>query len=182
MNFVRQEIRIDKQMRLTLEPENRLGFTRPKTTSSIRTLNITNELVGFLQYHRDLQQAAKIQAGRDWQENDLVFPSVVGTFVDVRNLSRDFKMTLKTAGLPDIRFHDLRHTAASIMLMNGFPVIDVAQILGHASPTITLKTYGHYIPRGSVGINKMMDKAFKKPTSASSTNKTHAPRKQRKRP
>lgn len=110
------------------------------------------------------------------------FASSVGTFVDVRNLTRDFKMMLRTAGLPDIRFHDLRHTAASIMLMNGIPVIEVARILGHASPTITLKTYGHYIQRGSDGINKMMDEAFKQSQSVSSVSKSHIPRKQRKRP
>jgi integrase len=165
VNFTRREIRIDKQMRLTLDPENRLGFTRPKTISSIRTLTIPGDFVDLLQRHRNLQQMAKTRAGQNWQENNLVFASTVGTFVDMRNLTRDFKMMLKTAGLPDIRFHDLRHTAASIMLMNGIPIIDVARILGHASPTITLKIYGHFIPRGSEGITKMMEEAFKRPTS-----------------
>jgi site-specific recombinase XerD len=101
--------------------------------------------------------------------SDLVFPSTQGTFVDVRNLTRDFKMMLKTAGLADIRFHDLRHTAASIMLMNGVPVIRMAEILGN-SPAVTLKTYSHFIREQSNAINLMMDEVCR-PSQSPPTSK-----------
>jgi integrase len=59
---------------------------------------------------------------------------------------RDYKNLLEVAGLPDIRFRDLRYTAASLMLNHGIPVIIVSRRLGHAKPSITLDIYGHLIP------------------------------------
>ena len=82
----------------------------------------------------------------DWVENDLVFPSLTGSPTDQRNLIRFFKRVLKKAGLPDIHFHDLRHTAATLMLLNGIPLIVVSRRLGHSKPSVTLDIYGHYLP------------------------------------
>ncbi len=62
------------------------------------------------------------------------------------NLSKDFKAQLDKAGVKNIRFHDLRHTAASLMLNNGVPVIVVSKILGHSKTSTTLDIYGHIIP------------------------------------
>ena len=56
----------------------------------------------------------------DWQEHHLIFPSSVGTPFDPRNLLRAFKNLLKKAGFPDMRFHDLRHTAATLMLLEQY--------------------------------------------------------------
>ena len=84
--------------------------------------------------------------GRFWHEHGLIFTSKVGTPIHHRNLLRDFKLLLNYAGLPEIRFHDLRHTAAAIMLNHGIPVIVVSRRLGHAKPSITLDVYGHMIP------------------------------------
>jgi len=70
---------------------------------------------------------------------------------------RDFKNLLQTAGLPKIRFHDLRHTAASLMLNNGVPVIVVSRRLGHARPSITLDVYGHLIPGMQEEAARLMD-------------------------
>ena len=82
-------------------------------------------------------------AGENWQEYGLIFPSKVGTPDDPSNLRKDFIKTLLRAGLPLMRFHDLRHTAASLMLNNGVPPIVVSRILGHAKPSITMDVYGH---------------------------------------
>jgi integrase len=81
-----------------------------------------------------------------WQDQGLVFPSTFGTPADQRNLHRDFKRVLEKAGLPKIRFHDLRHTAATLMLINGIPLIVVSRRLGHSKPSVTLDIYGHYLP------------------------------------
>ena len=84
-------------------------------------------------------------AGDKWNDNDLIFPSKVGTPMDPSNLRLDFNHKLEKAGLYKIRFHDLRHTAASLMLNHGIPVIVVSGMLGHSKPSITLDIYGHCI-------------------------------------
>jgi len=80
-----------------------------------------------------------------WQENDLVFPLPSGTANDPSNLLKKFRQLLKKAELPKIRFHDLRHTAASLMLNNGVDVLVTSRRLGHAKPSITLDIYGHLL-------------------------------------
>jgi len=63
----------------------------------------------------------------------------------------------KKAGLPEIRFHDLRHTAATLMLMNGIPLIVVSRRLGHSKPSVTLDIYGHYLPGMQEKAANLMD-------------------------
>jgi len=86
-----------------------------------------------------------------------LFTSSIGIPIDQRNLIRDFKQILKQAGLRDIRFHDLRHTAASIMLKNGLPLVDVSRYVGHSSPAVTLLLYAHLLPGGLEHTAKVMD-------------------------
>ena len=76
----------------------------------------------------------------------MLFPSSIGTPTDQRNLYRGFKNILIEAGLTPIRFHDLRHTAATLMLMHGIPILVVSRRLGHSKPSVTLDIYGHYLP------------------------------------
>ena len=83
---------------------------------------------------------------KDWQENDLIFPAPSGIPTDQRNLHRYFKPLLEKVGLSNIRFHDLRHTAATLMLMNGIPLMVVLRWLGHSKPSITLDIYSHFLP------------------------------------
>jgi integrase len=87
----------------------------------------------------------------------LIFTSKNGSPIDPKNLLRDFKHVLQNAGLPKIRFHDLRHTSASIMLNHGTPVILVSRRLGHAKASITLHTYGHLIPSFQKEAAELMD-------------------------
>jgi len=87
----------------------------------------------------------------------MIFSSSVGTPVDQRNLDRDFKTVLKKANLEEIRFHDLRHTAASLMLNNGIPALVVSKMLGHAKTSTTLDIYGHLIPVMQTEAARIMD-------------------------
>jgi len=82
---------------------------------------------------------------------------VVGSPIHPRNLLREFKQLLKDAGLPAIRFHDLRHTNASLLLNQGKPVITVSRRLGHAKASITLDVYGHLISSMQNDIGDMID-------------------------
>jgi integrase len=78
-----------------------------------------------------------------WKEYGLIFTSKVGTPGDPSNLRIDFNRIIRKAGLPKIRFHDLRHTAASLMLNHGVPIIVASKRLGHSLPSTTLDVYGH---------------------------------------
>ncbi len=87
------------------------------------------------------------RAGSLWRENGLVFASETGEPLNRRYLaSRRFKALLKRAGLPEIRFHDLRHTCVTLLLSKNVNPKIVSEMLGHASIAITLDTYSHVLP------------------------------------
>ena len=132
-------------------------FCEPKTKAGRRTILLGRGSLQILRTHRQRQENEKAEAGKNWQENGLIFPSSIGTPLDLRNLLRDFKGTLKLAGLPDMRFHDLRHTAASLMLLHNVPVLTVSRRLGHAKPSTTLDVYGHLIPGMQEVAARVMD-------------------------
>lgn len=119
-------------------------FVQPKTRAGYRLIQFGKETLRQLSTHRKLQDVERQK--KTWQEQGLIFPSTTGTPLDNRNLSREFKGLLKFAQLPEIRFHDLRHTAATLMLLNGIPLLVVSRRLGHAKPSVTLDVYGHYLP------------------------------------
>jgi integrase len=97
------------------------------------------------------------RAGEDWEEHNMIFPSLRGTPTDQSNILSYFKRILNEAGLPDMRFHDLRHTAATLMLLNGTPLIIVSRRLGHSKPSVTLDIYGHYLPGMQAEVASLMD-------------------------
>ena len=97
------------------------------------------------------------EAGKDWDNSGLLFTTSKGTPIDKYNLIKKFKKVIAFANLPPIRFHDLRHTAASLMLNYGIPVIIVSKRLGHAKPSTTLDVYGHLIPSMQQEAAELMD-------------------------
>lgn len=124
-------------------PGKSWAFVEPKTTSGRRMVSIGAGALDALRRQKERQAIERAVAGNRWNELDLIFPSTVGTPMDPHNLRKDFTTVLKQAGLPVIRFHDLRHTAASLMLNHGVPVLVVSKMLGHSNPSITLNTYAH---------------------------------------
>lgn len=121
-----------------------LKFVEPKTQSGNRLIQFGPETLRQLMEHRRRQDQER--AHGKWQDLDMVFASTIGTPMDLRNIHRDFKDILHDAGLPNMRFHDMRHTAATLMLLHGIPLLVVSRRLGHAKPSITLDIYGHYLP------------------------------------
>lgn len=121
-------------------------FTSPKTEKSKRRIVVGAETMRRLRAQKMLNEILKQFARQRWQEHDLAFPSTVGTPMEPTNLIRRFKKLLKLTGLPDVRFHDLRHTHATLLFLRGAHVKVVSERLGHADITITLKTYSHVIP------------------------------------
>jgi integrase len=118
----------------------------PKTERSRRTIDFPAPLVAALKAHRVRQLEERLAAGSRWQDGGFVFTSGVGTPIEPRNLHRSFKAVLRKAGLPDARFHDLRHSAASLMLAQAVPLRVVMEVLGHSSISLTADTYSHVMP------------------------------------
>jgi integrase len=82
-----------------------------------------------------------------WRDPGLVFASTIGTPLDPSNLvDRSFKPLLGRAGLPDVRFHDLRHACATLLLSEGVPLKVVQEVLGHSSASVTMDVYSHVLP------------------------------------
>ena len=123
-----------------------LSFTAPKRGRT-RVVRLTDTAVANLKTHKTAQNEERLKAGSLWQDHDLVFTSTIGTPVDVGNLTyRSFRPLLKRAGLPRIRIHDLRHTAATLMLGTGVHPKIVQEMLGHSTITQTMDTYSHVLP------------------------------------
>ena len=101
-----------------------------------------------LKDHHKRQLEERMCLGGLWQEHDLVFPNSIGSLFNPSNLrNRSFKHIKARSGVrEDLRFHDLRHTCATLLLGEGVNVKVVSEMLGHASITITLNTYSHVLP------------------------------------
>ena len=132
-------------------------FVSPKTRAGRRTITLGRETLRILREHLERQKLLKGVIGKRWQEQGLLFPSKFGTPKSAANLQKQYKALLERAGLPVIRFHNLRHTAASLMLNRGVPPFIVSRILGHSKPSTTMDIYGHLIPIASEGVGDMMD-------------------------
>jgi integrase len=135
------------QVRRTLsEPKGGYIFEAPKSGKG-RSIRLTRKATLALREHRKRQLEERIQKAGLWQEQGLVFPSGVGTPLSGGNLNRTFKATLQRAGLPkSTRFHDLRHTCATLLLKQGVNPKFVQELLGHADISLTLNVYSHVLP------------------------------------
>jgi len=127
--------------------EGEVFLLPPKTKAGRRQIRLGQETLKRLEAHRALQELTKATIGDRWQENDLIFASSIGTFLDQSKVSRELKKILSKAGLPPIRFHDLRHTSISFLLEMGMPVNTVQQRSGHSKPSVTTDVYGHAMTR-----------------------------------
>jgi integrase len=120
------------------------GGAGPKTQRSRRPVVLTEVAAAALRRHRAAQAAERIRAGAAWQDRDLVFANTVGGPLNPSNLRhRDFRRLLERAGLPRMRFHDLRHSAATLLLGMGIHPKIVSELLGHTQVSITLDVYSH---------------------------------------
>jgi integrase len=119
----------------------------PKTKKSRRTVRLTPQAVEALRQHLTGQMEEIEGLGDVYDDQGLVFTSELGTFINPSNLrQRSFTPLLKRAGLPQITFHDLRHTCASLLFLKDVHPKFVQELLGHASVAITLDTYSHLLP------------------------------------
>jgi integrase len=122
-------------------------FGVPKTAKGKRSIKLTDIATKALKRHLILQFGESSRLEGLWRDHGLVFTTQVGTPLNRHNLvSRSFKPFLVRASLPEIRFHDLRHTCATLMLTGGIHPKVVQEMLGHANVSVTLNTYSHVLP------------------------------------
>jgi integrase len=125
--------------------EGKLQLLEVKTDRSRRVVKLPKLALLALKSHRTRQLEDRLLAGARWKEHGLVFPTGIGTPYDPRRLNEDFEKALKRAGLPRIRFHDLRHSAATLLLAQGVPVKTISELLGHSTTRMTLDVYAHVL-------------------------------------
>jgi integrase len=153
----------------TLGPGERGGLEvgETKTESSRRTLALVPEVVDALKRRKKEQAEERLAIGAAWPDHNLIFTRPNGQPIDGRNFPRlYFFPLLKRAGLPRLRFHELRHSAATIALHEGVPLAEVSATLGHSSQRTTLGIYSHAFVGGSA-FSAGMSKVLKRRRDAS---------------
>lgn len=146
-----QDVDLDSgqlQIQRTIARVTGQGFTEsePKSARSRRSITLTALAAAALSRHRAAQLEYRLQAIA-WEDHDLVFPNEVGRPIEAGNLTRRaFYPLLERAGVPRARFHDLRHTAATLLLTQGVHPKIVQEMLGHSAVSLTLDVYSHVVP------------------------------------
>jgi integrase len=130
-----------------LQQQNEAGLVlvTPKTARSRRMILLGQRAIDALRTHRDRQAFQRRKAGSAWQDRDLVFTGPSGELVDPSWSRQVFYAALEAAGIPRVRFHDLRHTAATPALMQGVHPRVVSDMLGHGRVGLALDTYSHLL-------------------------------------
>ena len=140
-------------------PGRGLRVSSPKTRGSRRQVMLSQIAIDALHRRREAQKQERARVGEKWQDGDFVFTSRNGRPLYATNVvSRSFQKLLAAAGVPRIRFHDLRHTAASLLLGQGVHPKIVSEMLGHASIGITLDLYSHATPTIQRGATAAFDR------------------------
>lgn len=119
----------------------------PKTAKSRRTIPLSSTVVDLLKDHRTGQLEARLKSGGEWGNDwDLVFTTSTGQPLDARIVIDNFKAVLNRAGLPDMRWHDMRHSCATLQLATGATPREIMETLGHSQITMTMNVYTHVVP------------------------------------
>jgi integrase len=135
------------QVQRTLVYINGVGYqeTEPKTKRSKRSIVLAHFALDALREHRLIQLEQRLKTST-WEPRDLIFCASTGSYFTFAMAGYHFKQLIARAGLPPMRFHDLRHSCATLLLSMGIPAKVVQEILGHSSITMTMNIYGHVLP------------------------------------
>ncbi|TCP61247.1 site-specific integrase [Baia soyae] len=117
-----------------------------KNDGSRRSVAISSEIIKLLQVLKATQEECKQNLGVYYQDHDLVFSNEDGTPINVDYVSREFGRSVKKLDIPYVRFHDLRHTHATLLLQQGEHPKIISERLGHSTISITMDIYSHVMP------------------------------------
>ena len=143
VDLERQTLRVEAAMQRV---DRTLQRVEPKTQRSRRTIPLPGVAVEALRAHRVRQIEERLLAGDRWREHGLVFTTSIGTPLDGVTVTHRFQKLLDRAGLPRLRFHDLRHGAASLLAAQEVPARVAMELLGHSDIRTTLNVYTHVAP------------------------------------
>jgi integrase len=139
----------------------KVTFGEPKTSKSRRSIRLAPQATEALRAHLERQLRGMEILGDRYRDQGLVFTTDTGAPINPSNLrQRSFAPLLKRVGLPHMRFHDLRHTCATLLLSRGVHPKFVQELLGHATIAITLDTYSHVMPSMGDATAKAMEDAL----------------------
>lgn len=144
VNFDKSTVTVDTQLTILRKKgdKRRLAPTKYENT---RTFKAAQSMMTLLKKIKKQQAQERLAAGSAWvyEIKDLVFTDVIGGTIPHASVEHEFKNIVTAAGCPEHRFHDLRHTFATLALQNGANVKTLSKALGHRSVAFTLDVYGH---------------------------------------
>jgi integrase len=141
VDFDAGSLRVERSLE---ETATGLRFKPPKSKHGRRTISLPASAVTVPRAHWRQQLEFRLALGIGKPELDtLIFSNPHGTPLSPDNLSRDWRRKCRSLGLPPVMFHALRHTHASALIAKGLDVVQISRRLGHGSPVVTLRTYGH---------------------------------------
>jgi integrase len=137
-----------------------LVFSEPKTRRSRRSVALPRFLGPFFERQAQSQERRRKLAGEHWKDLDLIVDDGLGGPINPDTLSSAWRRLVKEHDFPHVRFHDLRHAHATLMLLKGVHPKIVSERLGHASIGITLDTYSHVLPSMQSEAASAVDEIF----------------------
>jgi integrase len=155
-------------IRRTLQRTNSSGLTAlpTKTQSSERRIALPTPCLRSLEQHRTCQRQERETAGAGWRDGGYVFTRPNGAPIDGATLTRHFTVLLRRARLRRIRFHDLRHSAATLLLEQGVELVVIKELLGHAHIGVTATVYAHVRLRLQRDAIDLLGNALRDPAKA----------------
>nr|WP_053348840.1 site-specific integrase [Peribacillus butanolivorans] len=159
-----KDINLEKgllNIKQTLSHDGKTFLSGAKTKSSLRTINLSLSSIKVLITRKLTVSKEKLSLGPIYQDFDLVACTQHGTPLNPVNIRRTFKRMIKMADVPEIRFHDLRHTHATLLLSNGVHVKVISERLGHSNIKVTLDTYSHVLPSMQEEVARKLDEIIK---------------------
>jgi len=167
VNLETGEVQIRRQLQRVKEgtARSRLVLQDLKTEKSRRTLLLPQVCIERLKTHRTQQRQERLKTGSAWTDSGLVFTTYaprgaarkVGVALQPRNVLRALHQVLESAELPRVRFHDLRHGAASLLIAEGVELVEVCQLLGHSELRVTADLYAHLQKQTAAKAARLMD-------------------------
>lgn len=165
VDWASQSIQVQRQVQWKNKSKGLEGpryyFKTPKSQAGVRRISLGVPSMEKLKLQKKRVATQSLRAEGEWDEHDLIFPNLLGRPIEPTNLVREFNKILIQADLPKIRGHDLRHTAATLMLLKNIHPKVVSERLGHSDIRITLQLYSHAIPtlqaEAAVMIDEMLN-------------------------